>query len=121
MNDSDKKKKINCHGCSNGCRLIVLEDEYGVQVFGNHCRKGEIIGKESYRDRMPAVFCGRVRVRGRLRRRRVCTSAPVEADRHSELRALIKSMEIDPETTPGQILAADILGLGVDLLCDQVK
>ncbi len=118
---SHQKKIVPCKGCINDCTLVIVEDEYGVQVFGNHCRKGDAVGKEAYEKERADIFTGKVKVKGKWLPVRVRSSGPVDPGHHEKLRAHLATLQVEPPLEKGEILMADILQLGVDLLCDQTK
>ena len=107
-------------GCVNDCTLVIVKDELGVQVFGNHCRK-DAIGKEKYRDAVPVPVRARVKLQGRLFGLRVRTSSALDAQQAEEVRQYTKTLTIHPPVQEQAVLIENIAGTGVDLLSDQTK
>lgn len=118
---AEDKFVVPCKGCVNDCTLVIVKDEHGVQVFGNHCRKGDAIGKEKYRDAVPVPVRARVKLQGRLFGLRVRTSAALDAQQAEEVRQYIKTLTIQPPVQEQAVLIENIAGTGVDLLSDQTK
>lgn len=118
MRKEEQKMTHPCRGCINDCTLVITKNEHGVQVFGNHCRKGELIGKEAYRDAAGTFFRGYLRVKGKLLPVRVHSSAPLDPSLHKKIRTWLRAHPAPDSLEPGAVIAANIFGTGIDLLCD---
>lgn len=118
MAQDAEKFGVRCHGCLNHCRLVVVEDEYGLQVFGNRCRKGDPIGKEAYVAENGMPFTGRVRIPGRIFAVRVRSTGPVDPSDAGKIREFLRSF-VPEFYAPGAVAVENVLGLGVDLVFDK--
>lgn len=106
-------KELVCICCPRGCILSV--DEKG-NVNGNFCPKGKEYALEEINapKRILTTFI-------RLSNRKdtmlsVKTSGPIPKDKMKEVMAFINPLKVKAPIQIGDIIASDILGLGVDLV-----
>ena len=113
-------EKMICITCPVGCTLEVThEGETLLNVEGNTCPRGEKYVKEELTDprRMVATT---VKVKGGLHPLvPVYTQAPVPKPRIFELLDKIRQVEIDAPVEINQVVLADPLGEGIDVIASR--
>ena len=119
--DDDRFTSYLCIGCPLGCRLEVEENEQHdvVEVRGHHCKKGERFARQEHIDprRMLATT---VAVRGgRLARLPVRTADTIPKDLVMPLCVALRSVEVEAPITMGDVVLADALGSGVDVVASR--
>lgn len=113
-------KKITCIICPVGCEIAVeLAPDGPPRVNGNQCKRGyEYAVSEAVDPRR--VLTTTVRVRnGRLPVVPVRTSVPVPKNRLSDLMAALAGIVVTAPIKKGQVIVADIGGLGADLIASR--
>jgi CxxC motif-containing protein len=109
-------RELVCIACPVGCRLQVLEESGEIRVSGNQCEKGETYGREELLAPR-RVVTATVRLAGAgLRRLPVKTSRPLPREHIGALLAEASRLEVRAPVARGQVLLADFLGSGVDLV-----
>ncbi|HRW24392.1 MAG TPA: DUF1667 domain-containing protein [Spirochaetia bacterium] len=109
-------KELTCIECPRGCRLSVEVDGGRAAVSGNACPKGAVWGAQEAVAPMRTLTTT-VAVEGSTRKR-----LPVRTDGTLPLGRLLDAMEaidpvvVRPPVRRGDVLARDLLGLGVDLV-----
>jgi len=109
-------KELTCIECPRGCRLSVEVDGWRAAVSGNACPKGAVWGAQEAVAPMRTLTTT-VAVEGSARKR-----LPVRTDGTLPLGRLLDAMEaidpvvVRPPVRRGDVLARDLLGLGVDLV-----
>lgn len=106
-----------CTGCPLGCRLEVdAVDDDVVEVRGFSCRKGERYGRQEHLDpRRPLSTT--VWIEGAaIRRVPVRTAEPIPRDRLRAAVAALRGLTIAAPVRRGEVVVADILGTGVDVI-----
>lgn len=111
------KKIITCTVCPNGCEVIA---EYtsgdDVKLSGNRCKRGvEYCINECFDPKR--TFTSSVAIKGAARRRMpVRTSAPIPKDLLFDCAAALKKITLEAPVACGELVLADLLGTGVDLV-----
>ncbi len=117
-------RRMVCILCPRGC---ALEVELAVPsatspgseaplVRGNACKRGEAYGRAEVLDPRRSLT-STVRTRGQARRRLpVRTSAPIPLGLLVKAVASLDSLEVEGPVRCGDVIVADFLGLGVDLV-----
>ncbi len=107
-----------CIGCPMGCRLEVdaTEAREVVEVRGFSCKKGKDYAAQEYIDPRRSVALTVGLRGGAWPRLPVKTSAPVPKTRVLELCAALRRVSVDAPVRVGQVIVADPLGLGVDIV-----
>lgn len=117
MSDASRVAHYLCIGCPLGCRLEVREHDDGeVEVRGFSCRRGEAFGRQEHVDprRMVATT---VRVQGgRWARLPVSTREPMPKALVTALCDALHALELSAPVALGQVVLADALGTGVDVV-----
>lgn len=110
-------RELTCIECPKGCRLIVdVENNTVIRVTGNQCPKGEAYAKEE-------VTCPRriitstVAARGlALPMIPVRTTCAVPKQDVIRIMEYLRTVVVEHPVTTGECIAANLLGLGIDLV-----
>jgi CxxC motif-containing protein len=110
-------KKMTCIQCPKGCSLAVdIENCRVVKVSGNLCPKGEeyaITEVENPR----RILTATVLAQGlSLKMVPVRTDQPIPKAKMQEAAAEVKKIRVTKPLKAGDVLVADFLGLGVNLV-----
>ena len=112
--------KLICITCPMGCRLDVTHDGQTVlEVTGSTCKRGAAYAQSELTDprRMVATT---VRVRGGVHPLApVYTAAPFPKPLVRALVAALRSIELQAPVSAGQVVLANALGTGVDVLASR--
>ena len=110
-------RELVCIACPVGCRLQVLQEENGeIRVSGNQCEKGDTYGREELLA-PKRVVTATVRLAGStLRRLPVKTHRPLPREHIAALLEAASRLRVSAPVARGQVLLADFLGTGVDLV-----
>lgn len=108
-------KKLVCICCPKGCRLTV-DEENGYAVTGNSCPRGEEYGKNEVRDPR-RVITSTVRIDGAAYRRcPVRTSIAVPKALMFDIMKELEKADLKSGVKRGDVVIADILGTGADVI-----
>jgi CxxC motif-containing protein len=109
-------RELVCIACPVGCRLRVFQEKGEIRVQGNQCEKGDTYGREELLAPR-RVVTATVRLAGSaLRRLPVKTHRPLPREHIGALLAEASRLEVQAPVARGQVLLADFLGTGVDLV-----
>lgn len=111
------KKIITCTVCPNGCEVIAeYTSKDDVKLSGNRCKRGvEYCINECFDPKR--TFTSSVAIKGANRRRMpVRTSAPIPKDLLFACADEVKKITLEAPVTCGQIVVANVLGTGADLV-----
>ncbi|PKL25046.1 MAG: molybdopterin oxidoreductase [Spirochaetae bacterium HGW-Spirochaetae-3] len=109
-------KEFTCIECPRGCRLAVRIDSGVATVSGNSCPKGVAWGAQEAVAPMRGLTTT-VRIEGSSRRRLpVRASGDMPLSRLLDAMAAIDPVVVRPPVRRGDVVLADLLGLGVDLV-----
>jgi len=110
-------KKITCIECPVGCQLEVETDgSYVIKVTGNKCEKGPVYAKQEIENPM-RILTSVVLAEGLdLKTVPVRTSKPIPKAKLVEAMAAVKKIKLTAPVKVGDTIAANFLGLGVDLV-----
>ena len=111
------ERQLICIGCPLGCMLsATLENGTVTAVSGNTCRRGDEYARKECTAPERTVT-GTVRVNGSaVPVVSVRTSSPIPKEKVLELAALMGKLTVQAPVCPGDVLVADVLGTGSDLL-----
>ena len=111
------ERQLICIGCPLGCMLTAtLENGTVTAVSGNTCPRGDSYARKECTAPERTVT-GTVRVSGGSAPVvSVRTSSPIPKEKVLELAALMGKLTVSAPVHPGDVLAADVLGTGSDLL-----
>ena len=117
MNDLPVLERLTCVLCPVGCELEVRRGEAGEpEVLGNQCDKGIPFAVEEVLRPMRNLATS-VPVRGTASRMvSVRLSGPVPREMIFPVLAEIARLSPEPPVSRGQVLIADVLGTGVDVI-----
>lgn len=110
-------KEMICICCPMGCRLSVDDsDKNDIKVTGNTCPRGAKYARDE-------VICPKRMVTsiaqvngGEINMVSVKTSDSIPKDRMFDALALLNGLSVDAPVKKGQVIVADVLGLGVDFV-----
>lgn len=110
-------KEMICICCPMGCRLSVDDsDKNDIKVTGNTCPRGAKYARDE-------VICPKRMVTsiaqvngGDINMVSVKTSDSIPKDRMFDALALLNGLSVDAPVKKGQVIVADVLGLGVDFV-----
>ena len=115
-------KEMICITCPRGCHLLVEEEE-PYSVSGNSCDRGAVYGRNEVL-RPQRVITSTVVVfgtDGKEGRLPIKTDAPIDKALIFPLMHLISSISVHAPIHTGDILLADVLGSGVNLVATTDK
>lgn len=109
-----------CVTCPVGCPIQAsVESGALVAVQGATCKRGEAFVREEL-SAPKRMLTTTVRVRGgQLPLLPVHSSAPLPKAMLREVAALMRQVEIEAPITEGQVVAADVLSSGVDMVASR--
>ena len=125
-------RELTCITCPIGCRLTVTGSTSGAEeelsVSGNRCPRGAAYAREELLSPKRTVTAtmrslhvagapvGAAIDGGEIRRIPCRTDAPFPKERVAELLAAIYAAEASLPVKMGQVLLADVLGLGINVV-----
>ena len=111
------ERTLICIGCPLGCQLTAtLEDGVVTAVTGNTCPRGDEYARKECTAPERTVT-GTVRVEcGTTPVVSVRTSRPIPKEKVLELAQLMAKLRVKAPIRYGDVIAADVLGTGSDLL-----
>lgn len=106
-----------CIGCPLGCRL-ELDDVDGeiLEVRGNSCKKGEAFAAQEHVDPRRLVTTTVAVSGARWPRLPVRTTGPVPKAMVGDVCRALRSVHVVAPVALGDVVAADVLGTGVDVV-----
>ncbi len=108
--------EIICILCARGCPARVREEGGEVRVRGELCRNGRAYVRQEFRDPR-RVLTTTVRLEGAQGGRLpVRTRGPIPKGRLMECMRAIGGLRVRPPVRVGDVLVADLLGTGQDLI-----
>jgi CxxC motif-containing protein len=111
------EKKLTCIECPQGCGLTVeLENGFMVKVAGNKCPKGEAYAKQEIENPLRTLTTTVLAQGLALKMVPVRTSRPIPKSRLLDAMAAVRSLRVSQPVKMHEVLAADFLGLNVDLI-----
>ena len=110
-----------CIGCPLGCRLEVEEDEHGaiVEVRGFSCRLGRDFATAEHTAPRRMVTTTVAVDGGRWARLPVRTVDPIPKDLVLVLCAALRDVTVTAPVRLGDVIVADALGTGVDVVASR--
>ena len=110
-------KVITCINCPVGCRMTVTLSDDGsfVSVTGNTCPRGSKYAVQECTCPTRTVTAV-IPVNGISLPLSVKTSVPVPKNRIREIMEALGKIRVNPPVQIGDILAADLLGTGADIV-----
>jgi len=112
-----KETDYLCIGCPLGCHLTVVEEgDEIVKVRGIGCKKGDAFARQEHTDPRRMVTTSVMVEGGLWSRLPVKTSAEVPKGRVLELCQSLRHVTVSAPCRLGQVVMANVLGLGVDMV-----
>ncbi len=113
-----KKVEIICIVCPIGCRGSLVLDSKGniVKTEGYRCKKGREYAKKEFKNPvrvLTATVFTSYREKPLLP---VKTSSPIPKERMMDVMKFLKNMKVTTPVKTGDVLAKNILNLGVDIV-----
>ncbi|NLC02954.1 MAG: DUF1667 domain-containing protein [Tissierellia bacterium] len=112
-------KEMICIVCPVGCHMQISEDkesETGYRVTGATCNRGPIYGVKELSN-PTRLLTSTVKIHGGiLPRIPVRTDTEIPKNKIFEVMEVINSIELNAPIKMGQILADNVLGLGVNII-----
>jgi CxxC motif-containing protein len=106
-----------CIGCPLGCRLEVEEEEGAiVEVRGFACKRGKEYAEQEHVDPRRMVSTTVRIVNGLWTRLPVRTTVAVRRDHVRAVCAAVRQVSVSAPVKMGDVIAADILGTGADVI-----
>jgi CxxC motif-containing protein len=106
-----------CTGCPLGCRLEVdAVDGDVIEIRGFECKIGERYGYQEHTDPRRPVSTTVAISAAALPRLPVRAAEPFPKDRVVDLVALLREIAVTAPVTRGEVLVADALGTGIDVI-----
>ena len=112
-------RTLTCITCPMGCSLSAEEGPGGeLTITGNRCKRGAEYAKEELRapKRTVTATCGINGDNSPVRRAPVKTAAPCPKEKIQDLLRDIYSAKIDLPVSRGDIIIADWMGLGINVI-----
>lgn len=115
-----EKKILNCITCPMGCELTaVLTDGKVTEVTGNTCPRGEKYAQEEL-TAPKRMLTTTVRITGgQLPLLPVVSKSVLPKGRILDCARALQSVAVTAPVHEGDVIAADILGLGVDIVASR--
>ena len=111
------RKKMTCIQCPTGCTLTVdVENCKVTAVTGNRCPKGEAYAKEETENPSRVITSGVLAQGLCVKMVPVKTDTAVPKPRLMEVMALIKKARVTRPVSVGEVIIADVLGLGINVV-----
>ena len=111
------KRTMTCIECPQGCRLEVEADGSRViSVSGNKCKRGEAYARQETEAPMRTLTTCVLTKGLELKMLPVRTSRPIPKERLFEAMWAVKRLLVTSPLKEGSVVAANFLGLGVDLV-----
>ncbi len=120
-----KVEEIICIECPLACRVGIEMNEAGdkvLRVLNFQCQQGKGYALQECKSPL-RILTATVKTEGSVRRLLpVRTRGPVPKGSLKDCMGLLAGIRVKPPLTLGEVILADILGSGVDLVCcDDLK
>lgn len=109
-------KEMTCITCPNGCLLQVDETEGGIRVTGNACPRGETFAIAELTHPMRTICSTARTTYPETPVVPVRVSGEIPKERIFDVMKEINNIVVDRRVKRGDVLIADVLGLGVDVI-----
>ena len=107
--------ELICIVCPKGCHLHVDEqNEY--RVTGNHCKKGEVYGKQELINPVRTITSTCKITHGQLPRIPVKTSDTIPKGKMFEIMKEINHVVLEAPVAAGDLIIENVLDTGVDVI-----
>ncbi len=107
---------ITCINCPMGCRMeVTLENEEVVSVKGNTCKRGEVYAHQECTQPLRMVTAV-APVKNSAIPVSLKTRTPIPKAKIEDCMRAIDALELSAPIQAGQVLIADVVGTGVDVI-----
>lgn len=111
------KRTMTCIECPQGCLLEIEADGFRViSVTGNKCKRGEAYARQEVEAPMRTLTTCVLTKGLELKMLPVRTSRPIPKEKLFEAMEAVKRLVVTSPVKEGSVVAADLLGLGADLV-----
>ncbi len=110
-------RELTCIVCPTGCALVVtVDDGLAVRVEGNGCRRGRdyAVAEVEHPERLLTTTVPAIGLS--LRMVPVRTSRSIPRDARTAAMSEIRKARVSSPVKVGEVILADLLGLGVDVV-----
>lgn len=108
-----------CINCPKGCHLVVEKVNGEIKVTGNSCPRGEQYAINEMTNPLRTVTTTVSIISEIYDRLPVITSSPVPKAKIMDVSRALKGVEVKAPIKMGDVVVADILGLGVDIVASK--
>lgn len=117
---SVETKQLNCIMCPMGCLLTVtLTDGAVTSVTGNTCPRGEVYARQELTNPQ-RMLTSTVRITGgELPLLPVVSKTTLPKGRIMDCAEALRHISVEAPVKAGDVIAANILGLGVDIVASR--
>jgi CxxC motif-containing protein len=109
-------RKMTCIICPNGCKLEVTQEGERIEVKGNQCKRGETFGIMELREPKRTISSTVKTIFPKIPVLPVRVSDEIPKDRIFDVMVEINKVRLDYPVGRGEIILANVLGLGVDII-----
>lgn len=110
-------KKYTCIVCPNGCEISVdLEMDEIIDIRGAACKRGKEYAEQELKNPMRTIASSVAVKQGILPLASVRVNKPIPKDKIFEVMNEIKKIQILAPVSVGDVVIADVLGLGSDVI-----
>lgn len=117
---SVETKQLNCISCPMGCLLTVeVTDGKVTRVTGNTCPRGEVYARQELTDPQ-RMLTSTIRIEGgSLPLLPVVSKTTLPKGRILDCAVALRGVTVMTPVKAGDVVAANLLGLGVDILASR--
>ena len=118
MTDKNKMRVLTCIVCPNGCEITAVLDENGgvASLSGALCKRGEAYAAQEIVSPMRTISSSVRVLGGAAPMVSVRLNRPVPKAEIFHVMEAIRALEISAPVSAGEVLIADVLGLGSDVI-----
>ena len=110
-------RTLTCIICPNGCELeIAYEGDQILFVTGNKCPKGAEYAEQEIKNPMRTIASSVKLTNGAMPLVSVRVNGPILKAKIMDVMAVISETSVDAPVKIGDVVIADVLGLGVDVV-----
>ena len=111
-----KTELITCINCPMGCRMeVTLEDGAVISVKGNTCKRGETYAHQECTQPLRMITAV-APVKNSFAPVSLKTRTPIPKSKITECMRAIDALELEAPIHAGDVLIADVVGTGVDVI-----
>ncbi|MBE5971310.1 MAG: DUF1667 domain-containing protein [Lachnoclostridium sp.] len=110
-------RTLTCIICPNGCELeIAYEGDQILSVTGNKCPKGAEYAEQEIKNPMRTIASSVALEGGAMPLVSVRLTGPIPKAKIMDVMAVIRESTVKAPVKIGDVVIADVLGLGVDVV-----